>query len=195
VVDYQLSDPDDLPLAKTVRFVATTGELTETKLSQKEARDLFDSACYQICLRTIHELFEADTIGHLDSIVFNGFTDTVDRATGQNAVAVIMSLMVGRKEFHSLDLARIEPKACFKSLKGVAASTLSGLAPVPPIMEIDRTDRRFIDAKATSVEDDGSTNLASMHWEEIDLDLSRFSAAPSSHLSGKSFECQGAFPA
>ena len=27
------------------------------------------------------------------------------------------------------------------------------------------------------------------------LDLSRFSAAPSSYLSGSSFECQGAFPA
>jgi len=38
----------------------------------------------------------------------------------------------------------------------------------------------------------GLLNLA----EELgNVDLSRFSAAPSSHLSGKSFKCQGAFPA
>lgn len=168
VLHYQLPDPDDLPLTKTVRYVAATGELQETKISQKDAKDLFDDCCYQLCLRTIHEIFEADTPGHVETIVFNGFTDTVDRATGKNAVAIIMSLMANKTDFLEIDLARVEPKACFKSLKGVAASTLSGLAAIAPIMEIDRSDRRFIDAKDVSLADNGATNLASMHWEDFE---------------------------
>jgi restriction system protein len=168
LVDYQLPDPEDLPLTKTVRFIASTGELQETKIAQKDAKDLFDSTCYQLCLRTVHELFEADTHRYIATIVFNGFTDTVDKATGKNVVGVIMSLMTGREEFLALDLARVDPKACFKTLKGVAASSLAGLAPIAPIMEIDRSDRRFIDAKEIAVADDGATNLASMHWEDFE---------------------------
>ncbi len=43
-----------------------------------------------------------------------------------------------------------------------------------------------------------STLLREYIWMDgvpVAVDLSRFSAAPSSHLSGKSFESQGAFPA
>lgn len=168
VLHYQLPDPDDLPLTKNVKYVASTGELQETKIAQKEAKELFDDTCYQLALRTIHELFEADTPNHIDVIVFNGFTDTVDRSTGKNVVAVIMSIMTDRQDFLALDLARVDPKACFKSLKGVAASSLSGLAPIAPILEIDRSDRRFIDAKNIALDGEGTTNLASMHWEEFE---------------------------
>ncbi|MDG1279966.1 MAG: restriction endonuclease [Pseudorhodobacter sp.] len=168
VLHYQLPDPDDLPLTKTVRYIASTGELLETKIAQKEAKDLFDSVCYQLCLRVCHELFEADTPNHVEVIVFNGFTDTVDRATGKNALAIIMSVMTNRKDFLVLDLGRVDPKACFKALKGVAASSLFGLAPIAPIIEIDRSDRRFIDAKSVALDEDGATNLASMHWEDFE---------------------------
>lgn len=168
VLEYELPNPDSLPLAKTIRFVAATGELQETQITDKEARELFDTVCYQIALRTIHELLEADTPEHLQSIVFNGFTDSVDRTTGKNVSAVIMSLKVLRNDFLALDLARVEPKACFKALKGVAAASLSGLAAVAPILVIDRSDRRFIDAKSVSLDDTGSTNLAAMHWEDFE---------------------------
>jgi restriction system protein len=84
VVDYQLPLPSALPLAKTVRFNAGTGELSEVRISKTEARDLYDLVCYQVCLRTIHELFEADTHLHLRSVVFNGIVHSVDPATGRN---------------------------------------------------------------------------------------------------------------
>lgn len=167
LVEYQLPDPDDLPTTKTVRFATTTGEFQETKISQKEAKDLFDTVCYQLCLRTIHEIFEADTHNHIEQIVFNGFTDSVDKSTGKNTISVIMSLMTNKKDFLELDLGRVDPRACFKTLKGVAASSLSGLAAVAPIMEIDRNDRRFINSKHVEI-DDASTNLAAMDWEDFE---------------------------
>jgi restriction system protein len=54
LVDYRLPSPDDLPTTKSVRFVASTGELKETSISEREKKALFDDLCYQICLRTIH---------------------------------------------------------------------------------------------------------------------------------------------
>jgi restriction system protein len=42
------------------------------------------------------------------------------------------------------------------------------LAAIAPILEIDRSDRRFIDAKSVALDDTGSTNLAAMHWEDFE---------------------------
>ena len=168
LVDYALPVPDDLPRTKTMRFVASTGDYKQTLISQKEARELYDTVCYQVCLRTVHEIFEADVPEHIESVVFNGHTDAIDKSTGKNVHAVIMSLMVSREEFLALNLDLVDPKACFKALKGVSAASLSGLAAVAPVMQIDKSDRRFVEARSVELGDDGSTNLAAMDWEEFE---------------------------
>ena len=168
LVDFALPTPDDIPAAKTVRFIASTGELKETQISAKDKKTLFDDLCFQLCLRTIHELFEADTHDHLRNIVFNGSTVSIDRSTGQQIHSTIVSLMVSKNEFSDINLADVEPKACFKSLKGVSAASLIGLTPIAPIMELDKEDRRFVDARAVMLEHDGTTNLAAMDWEEFE---------------------------
>lgn len=168
LVRYRLPDPDSLPMIKTVRFVAATGELKETKISEKDRKTLFDELCYQVCLRTVHEIYEADTPENIVGIVFNGWTETIDRATGQKITPTILSVMAAREEFLAINLEHIEPKACFKALKGVSASSLIGLAPVPPVMELSKTDKRFVEAQTVQLEDNGTTNLAAMDWEEFE---------------------------
>ena len=168
LVEYELPTPDDLPTTKSVRFVASTGELKETSIPERDKKALFDDLCYQLCLRTIHELFEADTLGHLDAIAFNGWSEAVDRATGQEVTSVILSVMAKRDEFLRINLAHVEPKACFKSLKGVSASSLVGLTPIAPIIAFEKADKRFIDARDVTLADDGTTNLAAMDWEEFE---------------------------
>ena len=168
LVEFELPSPDNLPTLKTVRSVAETGELKQTHISDREKRDLYDDVCYQICLRTIHEILSADTSKHIASVVFNGTAEYVGRASGNNVRATIMSLMVSRADFTSLNLKRIDPKACFKSLKGVSAASLSGLAAIPPVMRMDRNDRRFIEGRNVELDDGGETNLASMSWEDFE---------------------------
>jgi len=166
LIDYALPSPDDLPATKSVRFVASTGELKKTEISATEKKTLYEDICYQICLRSIHEIFEADTPQHIERVLFNGSADYIDKATGQEVHATILSLMVSRKEFCAVNLARIEPKACFKSLKGVSAASLIGLSPIAPIMKLDKEDKRFVSAQTVDV--DSATNLASMNWEEFE---------------------------
>jgi restriction system protein len=67
-----------------------------------------------------------------------------------------------------LGLLQTFPKACFKSFKGVAASKLSGLAPVAPIMQIDKSDRRFVESYNVADSLSTADNLATMDWEDFE---------------------------
>lgn len=165
---YDLPAPDALPQVKSVKFVKATGELVEARISDRERKANFESACYQICLRTIHELFEADEDGHINSILFNGMVNFIDPATGTEQRSCILSVVAKSDQFTSIELSRVEPKACFRSLKGVSAASLASLAPVAPVMEMDREDRRFIEARAVGAQLDEETNLASMGWEDFE---------------------------
>lgn len=168
LLEYQLPSPDEMPQIKAVRFVKATGELKESLISERERAANFDSACFQICLRTVHEIFNADVDNNVEKVLFNGHTRYVDKATGRDVDACIMSILVDRDTFTNIDLDRIEPKACFKSLKGVSASTLSALAPVAPILKLNKSDERFIDARDTISDVDQTTNLAAMDWEDFE---------------------------
>lgn len=166
LIDYALPSPDIMPTLKAVRFVSSSGELKESHISEREKRANYDLVCYQICLRTIHEIIEADIYKNIENVLFNGFAKYIDQATGQDTTSCIMSVLVDRKTFEAIQLSRIEPKACFKNLKGISASTLSAMAPIAPVMEINKEDRRFIEAKTTHI--DNATNLAAMDWGDFE---------------------------
>lgn len=165
---YDLPSPDVMPTIKQVRFIKSTGELKETHISEREKKTNFESAGYQVCLRTIHELFEADENNNYDRILFNGFVTFIDPASGQELRSCLLSILVDKPTFLALDLSRIDPKTCFKSLKGVSAGSLASLASIAPVMELDTEDRRFIDARAVAAEIDESTNLATISWEDFE---------------------------
>lgn len=168
LIEYQLPSPDRMPTLKMARFVPTTGEIRETHISEREQKANFDTTCYQICLRTIHEVLEADDCGNIEKVLFNGFATYIDRTTGRDTTSCIMSVLVNRADFELIDLRRVDPKACFKSLKGVAASSLSALAAIPPVMELNKEDRRFIEARSTTGGLSEATNLASMDWSDFE---------------------------
>lgn len=168
IVDYQLPAPDDLPHLKGVKYVASRDDFEEQFLSESQASKLYDDVLYQIVLRTVHELFEADAISALDAVVLNGIVTAVDRTTGKPVTSCVLSLRANRAEFLEINLAQVDPKACFKSLKGVGSSKLHGLSPVPPIMQLRREDGRFVSAYEVANTLDGSINLAAMDWEDFE---------------------------
>ena len=165
---YDLPSIDTLPSVKSVKFVKATGELKESYISDREKKSNFESICYQICLRTVHELFEADEHRNIDSILFNGFVDFINPATGVEERSCILSLLVDRDAFMKIDLARVDPKACFKSHKGVSAASLASLVAIPPVMEMDTEDRRFVEAREVGSGIDEGTNLAAISWEDFE---------------------------
>jgi len=168
IIDYSLPDLDCLPTTKSIKYIVSKDELSETYLSSAALNKLYDSTLYQVALRTIHELYEADVVNALDSIVFNGWVDTTDKATGHNVKSCIMSLQASKDEFLAINLDKVEPKACFKQLKGVGSSKLHGLSPVAPIANIDKDDRRFVSAYDVADSINEADNLAAMDWQDFE---------------------------
>lgn len=168
VVDYKMPSPDDLPRLKGVKYVASRDEYEEQFVSESQAAKLYDEVLYQTTLRTVHELFEADVVSALDVVVINGIVTAIDRSTGQAVTSCLLSLRTNKAEFLAINLEQVDPKSCFKSLKGVGSSKLHGLAPIAPIMQISREDKRFVDSYNVTSQLDEGMNLASMPWEDFE---------------------------
>lgn len=168
IVEYVLPSIDELPHIKEVKYIRARGEFKESCLPESTINKLYDDLIYQIALRTVHELLEADSINALEGIVFNGWVNSVDKATGQSIKPCIISLQVSRTEFTSIDLAKIDPKTCFKSLKGVGSSKLHSLTPIAPILNISKDDKRFVPSYNVADVLNDSVNLAAMDWEDFE---------------------------
>jgi restriction system protein len=91
-----------------------------------------------------------------------------NKATGKEENNCILTIQVKKDEFTSIDLCNVDPKTCFKSLKGVASSKLSALTPVQPILQIDKSDKRFVQSYDVANQLDNTTNIAAMDWEDFE---------------------------
>ena len=168
IVDHALPAPDDLVCVKEVKYVKASNEFAEVPFSENELNHIYDDVLYQTCLRTLHELFSADTAGALSAIVFNGWVESVDKATGRDVKGCVMSVQARKEEFQKINLARVDPKACFKSLKGIGSSTLHSLTPIAPVLKINRDDKRFIASHEVAGQLDERFNLAAMDWDDFE---------------------------
>jgi len=168
IVDYQLPSPESLPTLSEVTYVQSRDDFDEKHISASEVQRTYDDILYQISLRTIHELYEADKIGALASIVFNGYVKCTDKATGQAIMPCVLSVQANRDEFEHLNLRSVEPRACFKKLKGVGSSKLHSMTPIAPVLNISREDERFVAGRAIVEGVAAEDNLAAMDWEDFE---------------------------
>lgn len=168
IVAYQLPLEESIPPVKSVTYVQSRDELKRSQMSVREKSTLYESVLYQLALRTIHELYEADVALAFDAVVFNGWVDSVNPATGQWSESCIMSVLARRDEFSGLNLSEIEPRACYRALKGVSAVKLATLTPVQPILKLDTGDRRFVASREVAQDLSAKSNLATMDWETFE---------------------------
>ncbi|MBF0534441.1 MAG: restriction endonuclease [Nitrospirae bacterium] len=168
IVDYFLPAPNILPNVKGVKYNKSSKEYKVICLSETEQQKLYDNTIYQIALRTIHELYNADIINALKSVAFNGLVKHIDKGIGKEVTACIISLQANKEIFSEINLSQVDPKMCFKKLKGVGSSNLTGLTPVAPIIKINREDDRFIDAYNVTDDINSETYLAEMDWKDFE---------------------------
>jgi len=168
IIDHALPRIEDLPSRKASKYIQSQDIFTYTELSDSALSKLYEEVNYMIVLRTLHEIFSADEANAIDSIVFNGIVDTIDKATGQNIKPCIISIQVSRTEFQPINLHQVDAKACFRKLKGVSAAKLQALQPVAPVAQISREDSRFVESYDVAHTLDDSMNLASMDWEDFE---------------------------
>ena len=82
-IEYSLPEPLSIPKVKDVKFVNSKNQATEIFYTENEFTKLYENIIYQIILRTVHEVFEADVINAIESININGWVNSLDKATGK----------------------------------------------------------------------------------------------------------------
>jgi restriction system protein len=168
-VDYRLPAVADLPTLKQVRYIVTKDTTEEIHLKQNEINNRYDEVVYQICLRTIHELFVNNPADATSAVIFNGWVEFVDPANGKQARSCIISAHASREQFIDINLDQVDPKACFKALKGVGSSKLYGMSAIAPLLRINRDDPRFIASVDIEGDINEGTNLAAIGWEDFEF--------------------------
>lgn len=168
LIDYTLPSRKVLPELRAVRYVKTGDKLDFVKLRQAEVDAKYNDLLYQICLRTIHILYASDEKNSIKSIVFNGWVNFVDNATGIDTTACIMTIQANREAFLALHLDRVEPRACFRMLKGISAAQLHEMIPVAPILRGRMHDPRFVESREIADHLRKGTNIAAIGWEDFE---------------------------
>lgn len=168
IIDRSVPPPENVPRLEAVKYVKTRDTFKTKDFSKRNFKKLYESIPYQIALRTLYEVFDGDVAEAVESVVFNGWVTSVNPATGHEETVCTLSVQASREEIMSLNLANVDPKSCFKGLKGVSASKLMEVAPVTPIQQIERDDSRFTDGRAIGDELERGENIAAMDWEDFE---------------------------
>lgn len=121
--------PDKIPVTKAFKYAKAADEITETALPQKAVKDRYAGAVHQVALRSIHEVFEADRRGLIQSIALQVGTETIDPATGVETYVPYVAVGADRDTFTSFDLSSVVPSATLAHLGAAVSKNPHGLAP------------------------------------------------------------------
>lgn len=166
IVDYGLPNKSNLPDTKEYKYIVSTKKIYRKRYTESYIAQRYENVLYSITLRSLYEVFSIDTSNEINGITFNGFVTQINPATGVTERNCILSIQVDKNTFSQINLSQVEPKACFKALKGVSAAKLVNITPITPILTFNKKDKRFVEGKDVSVTQ--GTNLAAMHWEDFE---------------------------
>jgi restriction system protein len=162
LVEYEFPRVRDIiPEQSGHRYVKTKERIEAKARTAADTQRLYKLILAQITLRVLHELFTADLHGHVQRIAFNGVVDDIDPSTGRPTRPKLVSLRTDREAFLERDLShpQLDPQKALKGLKANFSPAPTELAAVPPILEFDVNDPRFIDEEEILSGLDERTNL------------------------------------
>ena len=168
IVDYELPPVTTWPTHRQVRYVAAQNTLREIPSPEGWLKRSYENALYQIVLRVLSELFAHDYPHALDRIAFNGHIRSVDKATGNKSHACVLSVLVAHETFSAINLAHVDPRSCFRNLKGIASSKLIDALPIKPLMTPRGEHHPFLDSRIAATPLDTTGPLAPLHRSSFD---------------------------
>jgi restriction system protein len=100
--------------------------------------------------------------------VCNGYVDTIDTATGQDAHWCLVTVQVSRADFSRLDLARVDPVDCLAYLHAKISQPPEKYQPVQPIIEYPWDDLHYADELDAAAGLDTVQNLLDLDGYEFE---------------------------
>jgi restriction system protein len=124
--------PDKMSEIKTYKYTKASDEITTTALSQKACKDRYAGAIHQVSLRSLHEIFEADRRGLIQTISLEVGTETIDPATGNGTYVPFVAVAADRETFLTFDLSSVVPAATLEHLGAAISKNPYGLVAIDP---------------------------------------------------------------
>jgi restriction system protein len=168
VVEYELPTKDIVPTVAEYRYIKTRNAIDEKLRKLSEIKEIYQDVVASICLRTLHELFGADQENHLNVIVFNGFVQTVDPATGKDVQPYLISVRTIKEKFNDINLAKVDKQTCLRNLGAQVSPQPDEFMAVKPVVYFDMVDKRFVAESDMISELDNKPNLMDLNPFEFE---------------------------
>jgi restriction system protein len=137
-------------------------------VNASEKKRAIESVLYSLPIRAACLIALSDEENWFDTIVVNATQKWIDKATGQPRSGVVASLQATSEELIRLRLDQVEPKACFRHLKGLATPSTEDVVPIRPIFTMSRDDDRIVRDRDVAEGLQPDTNLAAMPWDDFE---------------------------
>ena len=167
VLDYVLPNIDVILDLKNMTYVKSRDEFNETYITEKQKEKVYNELLYGLVLKIVEVLYSKVENDSVKSIVFNGWIENINKATGNEQSFCLLSLQTKKEDFDVINLKQVDYKTCFRKLKGVSKPNLNDLVPVAPILNINTEDKRFIDNVEIGDKIEG-INIANMDWKDFE---------------------------
>ncbi|MBA2725491.1 MAG: hypothetical protein H0U53_05835 [Actinobacteria bacterium] len=106
----------DFPAEKEFKYVRAKDQISPTMLPKKNQKERYNNAVFQVALRSLHEIFEADRAGRIQTIAIKVCAVGTDPPTGVEKRSVLVAAAAEREKFMTFDLANVVPEATLEHL-------------------------------------------------------------------------------
>ena len=162
---FEIPDFSSLQITK-LRGTSRKGK--SVPVSVAERKRSIETIVYSLSLRAAYLAAKSDVGDWFDTIAVNATQKWNDPATGQAREGIIASLQVQRSEITQLNLHQVDPKVCFRHLKGLSTPSVENVTPIRPIFVLDKNDRRIVQERDVAQDLEQEANIAAMPWEDFE---------------------------
>ncbi|MDP2363213.1 MAG: restriction endonuclease [Ignavibacteria bacterium] len=168
VVEYELPTKDIVPAVAEYKYIKTRDTIDGKLRKLPDIKELYQDIVAAVCLRTLHELFEADQENHLDVVVFNGYVQTTDPATGKDIRPFLISIRTIKEKFNEINLHKIDKRVCLRNLGAQVSPQPDELMAVKPVVNFNMVDKRYVNESDVISELDTKPNLMDLNPFEFE---------------------------
>lgn len=122
-------EPSSIPAVKEYRYVKAKDEIVPAALPVKAQKERYANAVWQVAVRTLHEIFEADRAGKIRSVALTVGTSHIAPTTGRPDHVPLAIVAADRQTFTTFDLFNVVPHATLTHLGAALSKSPFELAP------------------------------------------------------------------
>lgn len=136
VVEVTLPGVQVIPTVSKLRYVLDSDEVVVRPRDLAQVESLYASVVAQVVLRTLHELFDADSLGWLETVTLNGMIT----GAGTGRPGCLVTVRTSRDHFAGLNLTLQDPGTNLAELGAVVLDSRQRQEPIRDLRAVDQRD-------------------------------------------------------